>query len=87
MVAQLLQELKEVKCATESILQKQNKELSEKLLSPSEACKLFQPSISKVTLDSWARKGLIKKHAIGGRVYFKYTEVMEALKSLKKYKH
>jgi VIT1/CCC1 family predicted Fe2+/Mn2+ transporter len=39
-------------------LQAQSKvELKEKLLSGAEACKLFCPAISKVTLSSWAAQG------------------------------
>ncbi|HZG73854.1 MAG TPA: hypothetical protein VEY51_20140 [Chondromyces sp.] len=60
-------------------------EYQEKLLSPKETCKLFNPSISIVTLNSWSNKGLITKHYIGGRTYYKQSEVLEASKTLKKY--
>lgn len=64
---------------------KQEEELQEKLLSPKEVCKLFQPNISLVTLNSWSDKGLLTKHYIGGRTYYKYSEVVSSLKSIKKY--
>ncbi|MEJ7740436.1 MAG: helix-turn-helix domain-containing protein [Chitinophagaceae bacterium] len=67
------------------LLSKLKEELEEKLLSPSETCKLFQPNISKVTLHKWTREGRIQEHRIGGRVYYKYSEVMNSLQTLKKY--
>jgi hypothetical protein len=57
----------------------------EKLLSPMETVKLFDPPISKQTLHNWQRKGLLRKHYIGGRTFYKRSEVLEAAKSLKKY--
>lgn len=64
----------------------QNTVLQEKLLSPSETCRLFQPNISKVTLSAWTKQGRLKERRIGGRVYYKYSEVMDSLTSLKRYK-
>lgn len=61
-------------------------ELDDKLLSPAEACKLFQPAISKPTLASWDRQGLIKSYRIGNKVFYKYSELLESLKVLKRYK-
>ena len=63
------------------------KELTgEKLLSPAEACKLFVPEITKLTLSNWSKQGLIPKSQIGGRIFYKYSDVIEAGKTLKKYK-
>ena len=59
----------------------------EKLLSPAETCKIFQPTISKVTLASWTNKGLLQDHRIGGRVFYKQSEVLAKLIILKKYKN
>lgn len=58
---------------------------AEKLISPAEACKLFEPAISKVTLSKWTTDGLIPMQKIGGRVYYKYSEVIEAGSKLKRY--
>ena len=69
----------------QEIRTKNEEELQEKFLSPKETCKLFSPKISLVTLDAWAEKGFLNKHYIGGRTYYKYREVVESLKSLKKY--
>lgn len=66
---------------------KEKDDLQDKFLSPAETCKLFSPPISKVTLTSWTRKGLLINHPISGRVYYKYSEVMAAGKQLTKYKH
>lgn len=57
-----------------------------KLLSPSEACKLFNPNISKPTLTSYTNKGYLKKYYLEGRTWYKENEVIEALKSIKRYK-
>lgn len=69
----------------EEVRARQVEELQEKLLSPKETCKLFNPAISLVTLDTWADKGLLNKYHIGGRTYYKYSEVINSLQSLKKY--
>lgn len=60
--------------------------LNEKLLSPRETCQLFNPSISRVTLINWTKQGRLKEHRLGGRVYYKYSEVIEAAKNIKRYK-
>lgn len=36
--------------------------------------------VSMVTIDSWAREGLLKRHNIKGRVFFIESEVREAIK-------
>jgi hypothetical protein len=60
------------------------KELKEKFLSPEETCKLFTPAISKPTLESYSKK-YFKKHYLGGRTWYKYSEVIEAIEKIKKY--
>ena len=57
----------------------------ERLISPAETCKLFNPPISKVTLTAWTKQGYLQDHRIGGRIYYKQTEVIESAKTLKKY--
>ena len=68
-------------------VQRLKAEQPEKLLSPSETCKIFQPSISKVTLSAWTKKGLLTEHRIGGRVFYKQSEVIEKLTTIKRYKN
>ena|SRR5579872_868821 len=64
----------------------QAEQLEAKLLSPAEACKLFQPAISRVTLGKWTADGLIPALKIGGRVWYKLSDLTEAGSRLKKYK-
>lgn len=70
----------------EALSAKQEQELQEKLLSPSETCKLFQPAISKPTLAKWTREGRLQEYRMNGRVFYKYSEVLQSLKTLKRYK-
>ena len=69
----------------EELVTKDQRDLQEKLLSPKDVCQLFQPSISKVTLEKWSKAGKLKKHTIGGRVYYRYSELIDSLQTLKKY--
>jgi hypothetical protein len=62
-----------------------DEELKEKLLSPEETCNLFKPAITKPTLESYAQKGVLKKYHLGGRTWFKYAEVMESMKVIRKF--
>ena len=63
--------------------QNKNKE-AEMLLSPTEVCKLFNPSISKVTLYNWTNQGKLKKHSLGRRVFYKHSEIIAALNTLQR---
>lgn len=69
----------------QEIREKQKDEFEERLLSPNEARKLFQPQVSIGTLDNWASEGLIKKHYMGRLTYYKYSEIMASLKTIKRY--
>lgn len=68
-----------------SIRSIKQEELQEKLLSPEETCKLFTPAISIPTLNSYYKKGYLEKYYLEGRTWYKYSEVMAALKSIKRY--
>jgi len=61
-------------------------EQDEKLLSPSKTCEIFIPAITKATLSSWTKQGLLKDHRYGSRVYYLKSEVLAASKKLKKHK-
>lgn len=63
----------------------QEEKIQSMLLSPTEACKLFNPIISKVTLHKWTKQGLIPSHRIGGRVFYKVSELVEAARPIRKY--
>jgi excisionase family DNA binding protein len=69
--------------AVQEELQKQH---NEKLLSPKEVCELFSPKISRQTLHNYTKKGLIRSSMLGSSVRYKYSEVMEAVKSIRRYK-
>jgi len=58
----------------------------ERLLSAGEACKLFVPAISRLTLIRWTKADYLHEHRIGGRVYYRQSEVIEGAKHLEKYK-
>jgi len=79
-IAELLQKIIREELQAQQILAAQ-----EKMLSPKQTCNLFNPTISLVTLASWTKKGLLKKHYIGGRTYYKYGEILNSVKSLKRY--
>lgn len=64
---------------------KQRKEFEEKLLSATETCKIFTPHISKSTLHQWTDQGLIPVYRIGGRIFYKYSEVLESAQRIKKF--
>jgi hypothetical protein len=62
-------------------------ELQERFLSISEVQKMFVPAISRKTVDNWTREGILLKHVIAGKPVYKYSQVMEAVKCVKKYQH
>ncbi len=62
----LLKQFKEIVEA--AINAKQQKDIGEKLISPKEACKIFQPNISRVTLDTWTASEKLIRYDIGYRL-------------------
>jgi hypothetical protein len=60
-------------------------EKEEKFLSPAEVCKRFVPAISKTTLASWTKQGLLTEYRIGGRVLYKMSEILEKKNSILRY--
>jgi neutral trehalase len=60
-------------------------DVKDKLLSPEETCKLFTPAISIPTLNSYCKKGLIKKYYLQGRTWYKYSEILETLQTTQRY--
>lgn len=61
-------------------------DLDDKLVSPKEACKLFSPKISLTTLRKWTKDEYLKEHRVGGRVFYKYGEIMNRPTDLNKHK-
>lgn len=64
---------------------KQRKEFEEKLLTAVEACKIFVPAIAKSTLHQWTAQGLIPVYRIGGRIFYKYSEIIDSAQRIKKF--
>ncbi len=80
----LLQSFREI--VKEEIKAQQLNDLQEKLLSPKEVCNLFEPKISLPTLARWTDDNLLIRYDLGSKVFYKYSEVLSALKTLKRYK-
>jgi len=70
---------------SEAISQINQKNEAEKLISAKEACKLFQPNITRQTLHTWTKEGKIQARYTGKRVFYLKSEVLEVAKSIKKY--
>lgn len=70
----------------EELLQEQKSDLQERLISPEQSCQVFEPSISKVTLNKWEKAGYLKMYRIGGRTYFRRSEIIDAAKTFVKYR-
>lgn len=81
----LLKEIHEIRTAVNEILA-DKKQVDERLISPAETMKLFTPKISAPTLKKWADAGLLHMIRIGGRTWYKASEVFAAGQHLKKYK-
>jgi hypothetical protein len=84
-LSELLDAVREI--VVEEVKKHMKAEAAERLLSPDAATKLFQPVVSKQTLHKWTKLGLIPSYRIGGRVFYKESEVIQSAKSLKIYKH
>jgi hypothetical protein len=59
-----------------------SKEANDELLTREETCKLLQ--IDSSTLWHWTNKGKVKAYGIGNRRYYKRSELLESLITLKK---
>lgn len=67
-------------------LRAERKQPDERLLSTEEACKMFQPEISRQTLTAWVKRDLVEMQKIRSKNYFKLSDLMNAGQRLKKYK-
>jgi hypothetical protein len=86
----LLKELQEVKQELREIKQQQQqiveKDSADVLLSINETCALFQPQISRPTLYSYEKQGLIQRQMIGSKICFSKKAVLAATRTIKRYK-
>lgn len=51
------------------------------LMDMEEAIKFLK--VSKVTIHNWKKKGIIKSHKMGRKLYFKRSELLDAIKRQK----
>ena len=58
----------------------------ERLISIDEACNVFIPSISRQTLSNWTKEGTLNSHKLGGRIFYKKSEIIAAAEKIKKYR-
>ena len=75
-----------VATAVMQMLERKLPVFEEKLLSSDEARKIFQPPVSRQSIANWTRDGFIKLHRVGGRNYYKKSEIIAAAIEMKQYK-
>jgi hypothetical protein len=75
-----------IKSAVREELLAKDEAKEEQLISPDKVCSIFQPKITRPTLQSYTDQGLIKSYRLGGRVWYKYSEIMNAIREIKRYK-
>lgn len=83
-VDSLLIQIKEI--VTDVLQEQKTIQEEDKLISPAEVCKIFEPAISLPTLASWTKNGWLISRKIGGRVFYNKKQVLEAGKTLKRFK-
>lgn len=73
-----------VKNELASVLAKFEPNHPERLLTRKETAKFF--SCSLLTIDKWSSQGKIQPYQMGSLIYFKYSELMDALQTLQRRK-
>jgi len=81
-VAELMAQMRDI--VRDELQQQQRNDLAEKLLTAQETADLLR--VSLVTIWQWEKQGRITKHTLGGRTYFKYSEIMASLETLQRYR-
>lgn len=69
----------------EEISQSALKEAEEKYISEKEARKILP--VTPPTFRAYRSQGLFPSYRVGGRIFYKPSEIMEAAKKIKKYDH
>ena len=70
-------------------LQKQIEEIRANLVQPSPSTYLTRAEVADLlkcdlsTIHNWTKKGKLKPHGIGNRIYYKLTDIEEALVPIK----
>lgn len=70
-------------CVRKELAGKYKKDVEEKLLSVDEVRHLFQPAISRMTINRWEKSGYIKAYQVLSKKFYKHSEVKAALESRK----
>jgi len=72
-----------IKMAIREVLgeNKEAPEPEDKLLTVTETSRLLK--IDRTTLWKWTKQGKLKRYGMGNRVYYKKSEVLESITSLK----
>ena len=55
-------------------------QVTEDFLKLPDVCRLFK--VTSVTVHSWKKKGILPFHRIGRRIFFKRSEVLDAMKKI-----
>jgi excisionase family DNA binding protein len=71
-------------CIREELSKINSAKDEEELLKADEAATLLQ--VSKMTLYKWRKAGILPFHRISSRIYFKKSELLEAMTKSPKYK-
>ena len=77
MLENLLEEIKSKVNSIEKKIYVQNR-----LLSRTETAELLSVNVS--TLHNWHKKGILEPYALGGRVYYKYEDIINSLELIEK---
>jgi hypothetical protein len=60
--------------------------MEDRMLSVDDARSLFTPPVSRPTFNKWADADLFPEYRVGGRRYFKKSEIIKAMPQVKRYK-
>jgi len=70
-----------VNCAFQNLKNPDVKQEEDPFLKIGEVCKIL--GVSRVTVHTWKRKGILPFHRISRKIYFKKSDVFAALKQAK----
>ena len=77
---ELLRPIQELKQQLEDLKRNLQPKEPEEYLSRSEVAKLLKVDIS--TVHNWGKAGKLRRHGLGNRVYYKRSEVEQAIQEL-----
>jgi hypothetical protein len=73
---------------TSALLTAREAEFQDKLMSVDETRSLLggQRPLSKTTLAKWTKEGYLNQYRLGSRIYYKYSEIIGSLKTIRRYR-